>query len=118
MPRITQRSKLDEYLDNEDFVILVLMDAASAPARAVHGLAVEKVTQPWRKALLLADLAMLTASESDWKAGSDRYAVLGVDGSGTRVVSQAGPIADLMLVDGTPSILAIRQAFAVGEEEE
>ena len=117
MTRVSSRSSLDKSLEDPDLVLLIVFGGDGDEADAIHDLAVDKVTQPWRTTLLLSDRTLLTSAEkSAWKAAAARYVVLGVDDQERRVVSETGPLSDLLLADGTPSVLAIRQAFAAGEQ--
>lgn len=109
----TSRARLDAALADARRTIL-LIRGSNGLALAVHDLADDKVTQPWRATFLVTDPSVLTAGERrDWLPDDGRYCVLG--GDEPKRVAVGGSCDDLLRTDGAPSILAIRSAFARGD---
>lgn len=113
----TTRAKLDTFLDDPTLTLLLLF--ADTPGQRALAEAAETISanQPWRQAVVVTDLSMLTPSETKLLvASADRYAVLGAGDDQARVLAVAGPSGDLLLQNGSPSNLRLKRAFAIGDQ--
>ncbi len=113
---VTTRAKLDAFLEDPTLTLLLLF--ADSPLQRTLATAADAIsaTMPWRQAVVVADLGMLSSSETKLlTAAADRYAVLGAGDDQARVLAEAGASLALLRADGAPSILLLRQAFAKGE---
>ena len=99
------RSELDEVLDDPTSVVLILY---GPKGQAVHDLAT-KGAQPWRKIVLIEDLAKLTSEEtSQWALTSDSYIVLKKDKS----VSSRGALSQFYDQAGILELRKINSALS------
>lgn len=102
------RSELDEVLEDPTSVVLILH---GPKGQEVHDLAT-KGAQPWRKIVLIEDLAKLTPEEaSQWALTSDSYVVLKKDKS----VSSRGALSQFCDQAGTPELRKINGALSRAE---
>lgn len=111
----TTRPRLDSLLQDPE-VTLLLLFGGSSHGRALHDLAqhdAEQQGSPWRVPVLLRDFSLLGPAEiTRWHAQDSCFTVLG---GNPPQVAQRGPQADLLRRDGTPSLQALRRAFAAGD---
>lgn len=114
---VITRTKLDIFLEDPTLTLLLLF-ADTPVQRALAGAAdAISANQPWRQAVVVTDLRMLTQSETKLlEASADRYAVLGAGDDEARVLAVAGPSGDLLLQNGSPSNLRLKRAFALGDQ--
>lgn len=114
---ITTRAKLDSFLNDPELTLLLLfVDSPTQRALATAAGAIS-AAMPWRQAVVVADLGLLTSNDiTSMAAAADRYAVLGTDVSLARVLADSGPSPDLLLPDGSPSVMRLRKAFAKGDQ--
>lgn len=113
----TTRAKLDTFLDDPTLTLLLLF--ADTPTQWALAVAADTISanQPWRQAVVVADLGMLSSSETTlMTAAADRYAVLGAGDDQAWVLADAGVSKALLLASGNPSNLRLRQAFAKGDQ--
>lgn len=113
----TTRANLDAFLNDPTLTLLLLF--ADTPLQRALAAAADTIsaTMPWRQAVVVADLGMLSSNETTHlTAAADRYAVLGAGDDQARVLADAGVSQDLLLQSGAPSILRLRRAFAKGEQ--
>lgn len=114
---VTTRAKLDAFLDDSTLTLLLLF--ADTPTQRALASAADAISanMPWRQAVVLTDLSMLTPSETKLlTAAADRYAVLGAGDDQARALADAGASKALLLASGAPSNLRLRQAFAKGDQ--
>jgi len=114
---ISDRSKLDEALKNENFTILVL--ANGEKTSAVHKWLEEHRSnfELWQEWFLILNINILRQEEiSEWfdRNTSEYYAVLC---GRTENVFKKGKIDDLLRTDGNPGMMKIREAFLSGSNQ-
>jgi hypothetical protein len=109
------RTRLDKAMGDDTLTLLLLAGAESSDAGRIHDRAIEAVTESWRKPFLITDQTVLTPQErTRWFSDVDqRYAVVGGD---ARAVVERGASSDLLTQKGDPSVMAIRVAYAAGDE--
>lgn len=114
---VITRAKLDAFVNDPTLTLLLLF--ADTPLQRALAAAADTISseQPWRQAVVVTDLSMLTPSETKLlEASADRYAVLGAGDEQARVLAVAGPSGDLLLQNGGPSNLRLKRAFAIGDQ--
>ncbi len=117
MSRVFDRVTFDDYLDDVDLTLLIVVGQDGTNADLIHQKAEDEIVEAWRVCLLIADTSLLTNAEvADWALGDQRYVSLGVNDEDERVAAEKKANSALMRVDKQASILFIRQAFAKGDK--
>lgn len=116
MTLVHDRAVLDEYLEDVDLTLLIVIGLPDTIAEEIHDCSEAGVVEEWRVCLLMEDTWLLEDSELvEWELDDQRYVVLGVGDDDERVVAEKAENSALLRQDGKPSILRIRQAFTRGD---